>query len=663
MIARKRVALVQQGVWAMPLESMPLAIGYLKAAVDADEILAAEYDTRIVNLRGGDTVGRSIAAVFGEVVPDVLAVSVFGWNFREALLLAETFKQLNPAGLAVLGGTHVANQAERIFRMAPEVDVIVNGEGEITFPELLHARLAGTFPEPGGALIEGISFRLPDGTLVTTPHRAGIVDLDTIVSPFLTGAIPMTDAAGNFRYDVAIMETNRGCPYHCAFCYWGGAIGQKFRRFSRERLQAEIDIFAHYKVNSIVLCDSNFGMQTSDAEFLEDIIRLRERTGYPKAIETSWAKNKSKIFYDIVHQMKEAGLHSSFTIALQTLDQGALSVMNRRNMKLNDWKALVEWLAGEGMEAYAEIIWGAPGETTESFLRGYDELSLHIPRIATYPLMILPNTDYSARREVLGLVTCRGESDDFEYVLASSTMTFQENLAMQGFLLWARAAAENSFFRYIWRPVRHFAGLTQSQVLFSLARWFDNCEDPAAELLKSPTTIVEPMTVNGAVRALFLDPRVRELLGEWWAAEIRPKIDPDYRALVDEVFRFDLMTLPVLSGDGIDLTTDEVDDGGVRWRRATELFAVDVPRLVADLREAESVRPDHSMPTIFELRWRVGLEAYIDNHEEALLHMGVVERSYALRGDLSEAGLAATLAAPDAVVLPPRGPAVEFSDR
>jgi len=659
MVARKRVALVQQGVWAMPLESMPLAIGYLKAAVDADEILAAEYDTRIINLRGGNTLGTSIAAVFGETVPDVLAISVFGWNFREALLLAETFKQLNPNGLAVLGGTHVANQAERIFRMSPEVDVIVNGEGEITFPELLHARLAGTFPEPGGDDILGISFRRPDGTLVTTEPRVGITDLDTIVSPFLSGAIPMTDAAGNFRYDVAIMETNRGCPYHCAFCYWGGAIGQKFRRFSRERLQAEIEIFAHYKVNSIVLCDSNFGMQASDAEFLEDIIRLRERTGFPKAIETSWAKNKSKIFYDIVHRMKQAGLHSSFTIALQTLDQGALSVMNRRNMKLNDWKALAEWLAEEGMEAYAEIIWGAPGETTESFLQGYDELSLHIPRIATYPLMILPNTDYSARREVLGLVTCRGESDDFEYVLATSTMSFQENLAMQGFLLWARAAAENSFFRYIWRPVRDFAGLTQSQVLFSLARWFDACTDPAAEPLKSPTAIVDPMTVNGAVRALFLDPRVRELLAEWWAAEIRPKIDPSRLALLDEVFRFDLMTLPVLEAD-VDPATIEVQDGGLRWHRTTELFAVDVPRLVADLRDDKPVELDHETPTIFDLRWRVGLEAYIDNHEEALLHMGVVERSAALEAGVPAAAEPAAQVVSDAS---PVGSTIEFSDR
>lgn len=527
----------------------------------------------------------------------------------------------------MLGGTHVANQSDRIFRLSPDVDVIVNGEGERAFPEVLHARLAEEFPEPLGRGIDGISFRLPDGSAVTTNKREGIQDLSTIVSPFLSGAIPMTDAAGNFRYDVAIMETNRGCPYHCAFCYWGGAIGQKIRRFPRERLLAELEIFAHYKVSSVVLCDANFGMQAQDEEFLDDVIRLRERTGFPRAVESSWAKNKSQTFYRIVRKMKDAGLHSSFTIALQTLNDTALSGMNRRNMRLNDWRTLVDWLAAEGLGCYAELIWGAPGETVESFLEGYDELAVHVPRIATYPLMILPNTDYHAQRRELGLVTARGQADDFEYVLASNTMTFRENIHMQGFLLWARSVAENSFFRHIWRPLRHFAGLTQSQVLFSLARWFDAQAAPATGPLKSPTTIIEPLAVNAAVRALFLDPRIRELLADWWQQEILPLVKPVFRHLADETFRFDMLTLPKVGP--VDAAFVEEKDG-TRIYRSSAQFDIDVPALVAALRDGFEPDPDTRVPTRFQFAWRLGLETYVDNHEEALLHMAVVERSEAV---------------------------------
>ena len=88
--------------------------------------------------------------------------------------------------------------------------------------------------------IPGISFQR-DGRVVTTPERARIANLDDIPSPFLEGILPFRDKYGKAIYDVALLETNRGCPYSCAFCYWGGAIGQKVRAFSRERLREELE--------------------------------------------------------------------------------------------------------------------------------------------------------------------------------------------------------------------------------------------------------------------------------------------------------------------------------------------------------------------------------------------------------------------------------------
>src|SRR5262245_65441106 len=106
------------------------------------------------------------------------------------------------------------------------------------------------------------------------------------------------------------METNRGCPYKCSFCYWGGAVGQRMRSFSRERIAAELDYFAFHGAPTIVLCDSNFGLLESDEEFTEDLIKTRERRGYPRALETSWAKNKSTRFHRIVKLLKDPGFRN-----------------------------------------------------------------------------------------------------------------------------------------------------------------------------------------------------------------------------------------------------------------------------------------------------------------------------------------------------------------
>src|SRR5215471_818717 len=90
------VYLVQQGVWDMPLESMPLAASYMKAAVLADDRIRDDVEVTIYNYRGGDTLMRMANDIFKNGAPDVLACSVLGWNFREFGALTETFKAMNP---------------------------------------------------------------------------------------------------------------------------------------------------------------------------------------------------------------------------------------------------------------------------------------------------------------------------------------------------------------------------------------------------------------------------------------------------------------------------------------------------------------------------------------------------------------------------------------
>jgi radical SAM superfamily enzyme YgiQ (UPF0313 family) len=617
------VTLVQQGVWDMPLESMPLASGYLKAMVLDDADLSGRVRVDIRNFRGQVTHGEMARTLFAGDVPDVLAFSVLGWNVRAFAALAETFKQLNPDGWVVFGGTHVSDQAERVFRLYPHVDVVVNGEGEITFRELVRARLENS----SLANIAGISWRGSDGELVTNAARDRIEDLDIIPSPFLTGAIDLVDDNDQFRYDVALIETNRGCPYKCAFCYWGGAVGQRVRAFSRERLRRELEVFAKLGVHTVVACDANFGMLPIDLELVEDLIALKERYGFPRAFETSWAKNKSKVFFQIVRRMKEAGMKSSFTLALQSLTPAALDTMNRRNMKVNAWQDLVEWLNREGMECYAELIWGAPGDTVEAFLDGYDQLAEHVNRIAVYPIMLLPNTEYMERKELHGIVSLRGDHDDFEYVLAHRTMTFADNARMQRFLFWARVMAENAVLRHCWRPLRLLAGLSQSQVLDSLADWVERTGEPEAAPLREAAERAHgggAPAYAAAIGYLFTHSDGRRALELWWHSAIRPRLAEKHRALLDEVFRYDLLTQPVCPAPEAGSLPPLVDlDGESYYVRHDVVLTHDVPAALAALR-ANGSADLTPRPTRLDLYYRTGAGNAVQstNHEEIVHFMG-----------------------------------------
>ncbi|MFE4581515.1 KedN5 family methylcobalamin-dependent radical SAM C-methyltransferase [Streptomyces chartreusis] len=537
-----QIRLIQQGAWDMPVDSMPLAVGYLKATLDTSPTLGGNVVSTISNFRGGQTLQEMAKELFAGTTPDILAFSVLGWNYRNFGVLAETFKQVNPKGIVVFGGNHVANQAERVFRELPWVDVVVNGEGEHTFHDLvLHLLESQDFVDEFNPQdVNGISFKGPNGEIVTTADRERIADLDVIPSPFLTGAIPLTDNSGNFRYDVALMETNRGCPYKCSFCYWGGAIGQKMRSFSSDRLAEELDLFGFHKAPSLVLCDSNFGLLEADEEFVELLAKTRERYSYPQALITSWAKNKSQRFYRLVGNLKQHGFHSLFTLALQTLDDEALNDMLRKNMKVNQWESLADWLTEEGLECYGELIWGAPGETPESFLRGYDRLAKKVSRIAVYPMLLLPNTSYMEQRDVHGFITIRGESDDFEYILANRTSTLGENLEMQRFVYWARVLGEQQYFRHIWRPLLDVAKVTQSQAIMSLKKFFEESLNPAAvEFCRNIPIMAESPSISHALRKLHSEPNLQGLIREWWNLDMVPLFPQEWRDFATCLYEYE----------------------------------------------------------------------------------------------------------------------------
>ena len=611
-----RVSLVQQGVWDTPLESMPLASGYLRAAAEADERLRDRVDVRILNFRGGDTLLQMAYSLLVDDPPDVLAFSVLGWNFDAFGALAETFRRSNPEGWIVFGGTHVANQAERVFRIYPSVDVVVNGEGEFTFVDLLLARLDGADVVDLDA-IDGVSIQR-GGKTVTSTGRERIADLSSVPSPILSEAIPLTDADGSFLYDVALMETNRGCPYQCSFCYWGGATGQKVRTFPMDQLLAEVEVYARLGVETLILCDANFGMLPRDKEFVEGVVQIRQEWGFPHSIESSWAKNKSDVFYEIVRRMKDAGLKTSFTLALQSLDERALGLMHRRNMRVNDWEELVDWLDLHGFDCYAELIWGSPGETVESFLAGYDRMSERVSRIATYPMLILPNTRFFDERDDVGLVTVRGDTDDFEYVLAHDTLAMADNRRMMRFLFWARSIAENMYLRHIWAPLRRLAGRKQSDVIWSVADWFDACEAPGAgPLHAADVPLVDSDVVGRTIKHLHSDPRVPDLFREWWTESISPELADEQRHVLTEIFEYDLLTRPVYDPPGSalmdDLTLTEIA-GEPNYVRTVTLDA-DVPAILRAINAGEPLsKPE---PVELQLAYKVGFFRHCDSTEAA----------------------------------------------
>ena len=67
---------------------------------------------------------------------------------------------------------------------------------------------------------------------------------------------------------------------------------------------------------------------------------------------------------------------------------------------------LVRWLDREGLDCYAELIWGAPGETVDSFMSGYDRALIDqttLERTASFlPKPFSPRTLLARVAELIG---------------------------------------------------------------------------------------------------------------------------------------------------------------------------------------------------------------------------------------------------------------------
>jgi tRNA A37 methylthiotransferase MiaB len=370
---------------------------------------------------------RARAAVEQGLAP-VLGFSCYTWNVAEFLEIIQTLRADCPGLLVVVGGPHVQEAEE--FLTSDGIDVVILGEGELTFAELLDAG-----PKPNYADIEGLAYADAEGVVHRTATRGRSKTLDEFPSGL--DVIELRDEAGNPRYERAAVETSRGCPFKCAFCEWGtGAIGTKMYQFSVDRFRTDCERLVEGGIHDIWLCDSNFGALKEDVAKARVLVDLRKRTGLPSTFATSWHKHHNARVQEIVLMMHENGLLQHYNLALQTLTPLALELSHRTNMKSNAYEPIAKAMSEAGISIATELIWGLPGDTLGEFESHLDSLAAIFPNINIFGYTLLPGTEFYKKREqysidaipVAGYGRAKGE-----YVVGCHT--FERDEGLEGYFL------------------------------------------------------------------------------------------------------------------------------------------------------------------------------------------------------------------------------------
>lgn len=366
--------------------SIGLVVSYLKKFKD----LYAEFNFKPF-LYKRDSVEK-LAHQVGNI--DILGISCYMWNWNLSMTLAERVKAANPGCIIIIGGPSIPNDASKVFNDYPFIDILCYGEGEHTFSEILEEYINNKDYRN----IKDITwFHRDTGLIIENMRSDETLDLDDIPSPYTTGVFD--DLLNKEENWMALWETNRGCPYSCAFCYWGKATNKKLRKFDMTKLEGEISWFSKNKIEVVFGCDSNFGILKRDNEIVSKLVESKRTSGYPKTFRVCFSKNSNKTVFEIESMLYEENMSKGVSLSMQSLNPNVLNNIGRKNIDIRNFKELQGMYLEKGMSTYSEMIIGLPGETFNSFVNGIEVLLKNGQHsgMNIYNCTIIPNSEMAEK--------------------------------------------------------------------------------------------------------------------------------------------------------------------------------------------------------------------------------------------------------------------------
>ncbi len=358
---------------------LPHSAGVLQAYAQAQPELAKAYEFRPPLFLREDP--KQVASDLQDV--SVLGLSCYVWNWQWCQQVARLAKAAYPDCQVVMGGPQIPDKCEGFFDEHPYVDVLVHGEGELAFADLLRARLDRDGQQRHYCVGHDSSRRIADLSKLVSPYLAGVYD-------------PLLAAHPEFLWN-ASAENSRGCPYSCRFCDWGSATFTKLRQFPEERILAEMEWCGRHRIEFLCNCDANYGLLPRDLALTQAVVETKRAFGYPKRFKAAWAKNSNDRVFEMASMLHNAEMDKGVTLSLQSLNPETLKLVKRQNMETNDFQGLMTRYRQAGIPTYTELILGLPGETYESFREGLCRLldaGCH-EGINVYPCSLFVNAEMS----------------------------------------------------------------------------------------------------------------------------------------------------------------------------------------------------------------------------------------------------------------------------
>lgn len=364
--------------------------------------------------------------------PAILGFGVYIWNIEQTTRLVAELRRIRPGLIIVLGGPEVSYETigQPIVVVA---DYVICGEADISFRELCTSLLAGI--RPPQKIIPG---RLPQFDELALPY-----DLYS---------------AEDIAHRVIYVEASRGCPYECEFCL--SALDIPVRQATLEPFLDSMQRLLDRGVRQFKFVDRTFNLNLRVSAAILEFFLERMSPGLFLHFEMVPDRLPDPL-RELIARFPAGVLQ--FEVGIQTFTVEVSALISRRQ----DYSKLhnnLEFLRTQtGVHVHADLIVGLPGETTESFAAGFDQLvALRPQEIQVGMLKRLKGTPIIRHDAEWGMVY--SPAAPFE-ILQTRTIPFAEMQRLRRFArYWDLVSNSGNFLEttpLLWTGISPFAGFAE----------------------------------------------------------------------------------------------------------------------------------------------------------------------------------------------------------
>ena len=330
-----------------------LALRYLKAYGEAH---GQAYD--IVEY----TINMPVLHILSDITEhdiDVLGFACYIWNIEMTLHVVDMVKAVRPDVKIVLGGPEVSFTADELLERCPNIDYIVQGEGEEAFHALVTALQLGN--DGLDPVIPGVRGRR-DGSILGSLEAVEVSDLSSIPFPYTE------EDMEDLEHKIIYYESSRGCPFSCQYCLSGNKNTVRF--FPQERTLEELQWFIDHGVKQVKFVDRTFNCAPHHHRPLMEFMRdsdtdMNFHLEMEPELMTEWETN-------ILCETPPGRIQ--IEVGVQSTHKKTLDAINR----YNDWpyiqKSIRPIIQAGRTHVHMDLIVGLPHEDFKRFGQSFNDL-------------------------------------------------------------------------------------------------------------------------------------------------------------------------------------------------------------------------------------------------------------------------------------------------